>query len=129
MDIMGVPSHEIGKLQYEGWGARNTRFIQIDELVMREAVKRKLNLQNHYINMMIYGYINQKTFQDIRTPIPKQEDTAEDDASSDEDEDEEDEEEEAIQGGFGPDTKEEEERGAAGKRQDIAMENDGKRMP
>ena len=101
MDIMGVPSHEIGKLQYEGWGARNTKFIQIDELVMREAVKRKLNLQNHYIDMMIYGYINNKTFQDIRTPMPKQEDTAEEDASSEEDEDEdEDEDDEAIQGGF-----------------------------
>lgn len=83
MDIMGVPSHEIGKLQYEGWGAKNTKFIQIDELVMRESVKRKLNLQNYYVDMMLYGYINKKTFQDIRTPVPKQEDEAEEDGGDD----------------------------------------------
>ena len=93
MDIMGVPSHEIGRLQYEGWGARHTKFIQIDELVMREAVKRKLNLQDYYVDMIIYGYIDKKTFQDIRTPMPKQEDEAEvegeDYTSSDEDKNEE----------------------------------------
>ena len=90
MEIMGVPSHEIGKLQYEGWGARGTKFIQIDELVMREAVKRKLNLHKYYLDMLIYGYINKKTFQDIRSPIPKQKDKAEgsgeEDTSSGEDE-------------------------------------------
>ena len=79
MDIMGVPSQEIGRLQYEGWGARKLKFVQIDELVMREAVKRKLNLQNHYLDMVIYGYIDKKTFQDIRTPIWKQDDKAEGD--------------------------------------------------
>ena len=83
MDIMGVPSREIGRLQYEGWGARNTKFIQIDELVMREAVKRRLNLQNYYVDMMIYGYIDKKTFQDIRTPMPNREDEAEDNGDDD----------------------------------------------
>ena len=101
MDIMGVPSHEIGKLQYEGWGAKNTKFIQIDELVMREAVKRKLNLQNYYVDMMIYGYVNKKTFQDIRTPmVTKENEVGEDSgdgASSDEDE-------EPIEGSFAPET-------------------------
>ena len=92
MDIMGIPSHEIGRLQYEGWGARHTKFIQIDELVMREAVKRKLNLQHFYVDMIIYGFIDNKTFQDVRTPMLKHEDEAEVDGedytSSDEDEDE-----------------------------------------
>ena len=101
MDIMGVPSHEIGKLQYEGWGAKNTKFIQIDELVMREAVKRKLNLQNYYVDMMIYGYVNKKTFQDIRTPMGTKENEIgednRDNASSDEDE-------EPIEGSFAPET-------------------------
>ena len=89
MDIMGVPSHEIGKLQYEGWGAKKTKFIQIDELVKREAVRRELNLQNYYVDMMIYGYINKKTFEDIRTPMQETQDEAEEesdeDTSSDED--------------------------------------------
>ena len=120
MDIMGVPSHEIGKLQYEGWGARNTKFIQIDELVMREAVKRKLNLQHYYIDMMIYGYINKKTFEDIRTAMPKQEDKARDDGADDASSNED---EEASQGGFVPDIKEQ--RGAAGNSEDVEMDYHG----
>lgn len=83
MDIMGVPSHEIGRLQYEGWGEKDTKFIQIDALVMREAVKRRLNLQNYYVDMMIYGYIDKKTFQDIRTPMQTREDEAEEDGDDD----------------------------------------------
>ena len=71
MSILGVPPEEIGKLQYEGWGMRDTKFIGVDELVMREAVKRKLNLQNHYVDMMIYGYIKKQRWEDVRTPMPK----------------------------------------------------------
>ena len=119
MDIMGVPSQEIGKLQYEGWGARSTKFVQIDELVMREAIKRKLNLQSFYVDMIAFGYINQKTFQDIRTPMRKQEDEAEedgeDDTSSEKDED-------TNQSSFGPNAKGEEGRGAAKKGEDIKMD-------
>ena len=113
MDIMGVPGHEIGKLQYEGWGVRRTKFIQIDELVMREAIKRKLDLQNYYVDMIIYGYINKKTFQDIRTPVRKQEDEAvegeEDDTSSGEDE-------EADYSGFEPRKRGERQREADGEK-------------
>lgn len=125
MDIMGVPIHDIGRLQYEGWGAKDTKFIQIDELVMREAVKRKLNLQNYYIDMMIYGYINKKTFQDIRRRMPKQEDEIDegiDDGTSSEDE-------EAHQSGFGPDTEGEEQGGAAKNGEDTEMDYDGYSMP
>ena len=119
MDIMGVPSQEIGKLQYEGWGARSTKFIQIDELVMREAIKRKLNLQSFYVDMMMFGYINKKTFQDIRTPMRRQEDQAEedgeDDTSGEEDED-------MNPSNFGPDAKGEEGRGAAELGEDVEMD-------
>lgn len=108
MDIMGVPSQEIGKLQYEGWGARSTKFIQIDELVMREAVKRKLNLQSFYVDMMMFGYIDKQTFQDIRIPMRTQEDEAkpegEDDTASEENED-------MDQSSSGPDAKGKEGRG------------------
>lgn len=68
--IMGVPAREVGRLQYEGWGYRDTKFIPIDELVMRESIRRKLNLQSHYVDMMIYGYMNKKTFEDVRAPVP-----------------------------------------------------------
>lgn len=125
MDIMGVPSHEIGKLQYEGWGVKNTKFIQIDELVMREAVKRKLNLQNYYVDMMLYGYINKKTFQDIRTRMPKQEDETEEDSEDDTSS----EDGEANESGFGPDTEGEEQAGASETGEDVEMDWNGYGMP
>ena len=71
LSILGVPPNEVGKLQYEGWGERKTKFIGIDDLVMREAIRRKLNMQYNYVDMMIFGYINKKSWQDIRTPMPE----------------------------------------------------------
>ena len=70
MTILGVPPEEVGKLQYEGWGHKKTKFIHIDELVMGEAIRRNLNLHHHYVDMMIYGYVDKRTFEDIRTPMP-----------------------------------------------------------
>jgi len=55
---------------------------------MREAVKRKLNLQNHYVDMMIYGYVNKQRWEDIRTPMPKPVQTVESDDEDSEDEEE-----------------------------------------
>ena len=126
MDIMGVPSHEIGRLQYEGWGAKNTKFIQIDELVMREAVKRKLNLQIYYVDMMLYGYIDKKTFQDIRTPMRKQEDEAEENSEYNTSSDDDD---EANQKGFGPDTETMEQGGTAENGEDVEMDYHGHNLP
>lgn len=88
MSILGVPPEGIGKLQYEGWGLKDTKFIGVDELVMREAVKRKLNLQNHYVDMMIYGYVNKQRWEDIRTPMPKPVQSVESEDEETEDEDE-----------------------------------------
>ena len=40
-------------------------------MVMREGFRRRLGLQRFYVDMMIYGYVNKKTFEDIiRRPIP-----------------------------------------------------------
>ncbi|MCJ1460138.1 hypothetical protein MMC28_010517 [Mycoblastus sanguinarius] len=87
MSILGIPPQEVGKLQYEGWGFKNTKFVQIDELVMRESVRRKLSLQNHYVDMMLYGYINKKSFEDIRTPmLPSPQQVVDSDTEDSEDE-------------------------------------------
>ena len=65
MSILGVPHDKIGKLHYEGWGKTRHLFIRIDQLVMREAIRRGLNLQEHYMDMIIYGYVNRTTFEDV----------------------------------------------------------------
>ena len=68
MSILGVPPHEIGKLQFEGWGTGTATFISLDHLVVLEALRRRLNLQNHYVDMMLYGYVNKRTWEDIKRP-------------------------------------------------------------
>ena len=71
--VLGVPAEEVGMLQYEGWGVGGSRkkLLGVCDLVMREAFRRKLGLQRFYVDMMVYGYINKKTFQDIiRNPPP-----------------------------------------------------------
>ena len=50
------------------WGTGTIPFIPIDELISREAIRRHLNRQNYYIDMMIYGYINKHTWEDNLRP-------------------------------------------------------------
>ena len=68
--ILGVPPHEVGKLQYEGWGLAKRKFIPIDDLICREALKRRLDLHHYYLDMMIYGHIQKRTFRNIKNPAP-----------------------------------------------------------
>ena len=70
--MLGVPAAEVGRLSWEGWGevGRKNRFVGICELVMKEGIRRRLRLQECYIDMMRYGYIDSKTYQDIkRKPV------------------------------------------------------------
>lgn len=67
--VFGVQAEEVGKLCYEGRGRGERKLVPIDELIGREAVRRRLTLQHHYIDMMLYGYVNKRTFQDVRTPM------------------------------------------------------------
>ncbi len=102
MSILGVPPHEVGKLQYEGWGLGTKLFVPIDRLIMLEALRRRLNLQNHYVDMMIYGYVNKKTWEDIKRPVappdPNEEETEveEDWETSEDDDDSDDDSEEEV---------------------------------
>ncbi|KAL6722159.1 hypothetical protein ACLMJK_001266 [Lecanora helva] len=68
--IMGIPGKDVGRLRYEGWGEGQRLFVPVDELVMKEAIRRKMRLYDFYTDMMIWGYINKKTWQDVRTPMP-----------------------------------------------------------
>ena len=66
--VLGVPWYEVGQLQYEGWGkGRPHRFIPIEDLVMRETVKRGLGMEKHYLDMMLHGYVNKKTWENMWT--------------------------------------------------------------
>ncbi|MCJ1369844.1 hypothetical protein MMC20_001056 [Loxospora ochrophaea] len=65
MSVAGVHPQEIGRGQFEGWGYGSQKVLRPDELIMREAVKRKIDLHSRYLDMMIWGYIDKKTGEDI----------------------------------------------------------------
>ena len=65
LEIMGVPWHLVGRGQLEGWGRGRKLLIRPDELIMREAARRKLGFEKQYLDMMIWGHIDQKTKKDI----------------------------------------------------------------
>ncbi|KNG90236.1 hypothetical protein ANOM_002027 [Aspergillus nomiae NRRL 13137] len=55
--VYGVPPQEVGALQYEGYGRheRVTKFIQPDELILREMARRQLNLGDMYQDIFLTG--------------------------------------------------------------------------
>lgn len=65
MSILGVAPEQIGKGHLEGWGLGTKRLLPPDELVMRESVRRRLDFHKRYMDMMVWGYINNKTLEDI----------------------------------------------------------------
>ncbi|KFY26108.1 hypothetical protein V493_04260 [Pseudogymnoascus sp. VKM F-4281 (FW-2241)] len=66
MSIFGVPPAEIGRLHLEGWGEGKIHLFRIDELVMRESVRRKLKLDDHLLYMMLWGHVDPVTGKDIK---------------------------------------------------------------
>lgn len=64
MMMMSVPRHEVGQLSREGWGSTPKPMLRIDELVMREGVRRRLRMQDKYVDMMLYGFVDKRTFED-----------------------------------------------------------------
>ncbi|OBT63496.1 hypothetical protein VE03_08108 [Pseudogymnoascus sp. 23342-1-I1] len=66
MSIFGVSPAEIGKLHLEGWGEGKIHLFRIDELVMRESVRRRLRLDDHLLYMMLWGHVDPVTGRDIK---------------------------------------------------------------
>ena len=59
MPILGVPPRRVGRLQWEGYGKRvGVKMLQVDELVMREGVRRELDLQTMYLDQALDGFVD-----------------------------------------------------------------------
>ena len=66
--VCGVPAKEVGQLQYEGWGSGKPKlFLKVENLVAKEGIRRGLGIEKHYLDMMLHGYINKETWEDIWT--------------------------------------------------------------
>ncbi|RFU74194.1 histidine kinase group [Trichoderma arundinaceum] len=63
--IQGIPFQEIGQQHKEGWGAGQMHLLRPDEVVPIEAVRRGLHLDDHLSHMVIWGYFDWKTGENI----------------------------------------------------------------
>jgi hypothetical protein len=59
--IWGIPPFEIGIGHLEGWGQGRVHLMRPDELVIREAVRRRLDPKNHIMGMLLWGYVDPVT--------------------------------------------------------------------
>ncbi|THV71956.1 hypothetical protein D6D23_05563 [Aureobasidium pullulans] len=58
MPIMGVPAQLVGRWGYECWGLGQTKLLRPDELVLKEAVRRRAGLQRMFLSYLSYGYLD-----------------------------------------------------------------------
>ncbi|KAH6611219.1 histidine kinase group [Trichoderma cornu-damae] len=63
--IQGIPFQEIGQQHKEGWGAGRMHLLRPDEVIPIEAVRRGLHLDDHLSHMVIWGYFDWKTGENI----------------------------------------------------------------
>ncbi|KAI9744257.1 MAG: hypothetical protein M1818_002409 [Claussenomyces sp. TS43310] len=65
LPIFGIAPEDIGKGHLEGWGLGKIHLYRMDELIPREACRRYLNLDKHMMNMMLWGYVDPVTKENI----------------------------------------------------------------
>ncbi|KAH7008282.1 hypothetical protein EDB80DRAFT_515453, partial [Ilyonectria destructans] len=64
-EVFGVPCHEVGVVHCEGWGEGIRHLARPDELIPMEAVTRGLELDKHLMDMVIWGYIDFNTGENL----------------------------------------------------------------
>ncbi|KAG6009667.1 hypothetical protein E4U21_001731 [Claviceps maximensis] len=69
--IHGVPIHEVGTGHFEGWGLGDIHLQRPDELIPVEAIARGLMLDDHFVYMMLWGYIDFETGENM---VPTEQD-------------------------------------------------------
>ena len=65
MPFFDIPPEEIGIGHLEGWGKGHVHLYRPDQLVIRESVRRRLDLKSHIMGMLIWGYIDPRTGKNI----------------------------------------------------------------
>lgn len=72
LPIFGVRPEKIGRGRLEYWGEKSTQqlgrtpqwLFRPDQLIVREAIRRGMSLERHYLQFMLYGYVRPDTLQD-----------------------------------------------------------------
>jgi hypothetical protein len=55
--IFGIERRRVGSKMREGESAKGNLVLRLDQLIMREEIRRNLNLQDYYESMLLWGYI------------------------------------------------------------------------
>lgn len=63
--VYGVPFSEVGVGHMEGWGRGRRHLMRPDELIPYEAVVRGLELDEHLMHMMTWGYFDWHTGENL----------------------------------------------------------------
>src|ERR1700761_1311588 len=72
MDIFGVKAAKVGRGKLEYWGLKTAKelnrplstLLRPDQLVVREAYRRGLRFDKHYLRFLLYGYVRPDTLED-----------------------------------------------------------------
>ncbi|EXJ60442.1 hypothetical protein A1O7_04594 [Cladophialophora yegresii CBS 114405] len=72
LDMFGVPAREIGRGRLEYWGLKTEEdvgrklhgLLRPDQLIVREAIKRGMRFEKHYLRFLLYGYVGPDTLED-----------------------------------------------------------------
>lgn len=65
--ILGMPLKRTGLLQYEFWGrrGRTKMMMGIEALVLREGIRRNMELASNSVDFMVSGFIDKSTSEDV----------------------------------------------------------------
>ncbi|KIX09635.1 uncharacterized protein Z518_00716 [Rhinocladiella mackenziei CBS 650.93] len=72
LSIFGIPPEQVGRGRLEYWGERTATqlgrepeiLLRPDQLIIREAIRRRMTFKKMYIRFMTYGYVRPDTLVD-----------------------------------------------------------------
>ncbi|KAH6881563.1 hypothetical protein BKA58DRAFT_4905 [Alternaria rosae] len=64
-----VPEEQWGLLSLEGWNEDGKRMPHALDLVITESIRRGLDVQQYYLDFVMYGYGDSKTGENIPVPV------------------------------------------------------------
>jgi hypothetical protein len=64
-EIHGVPFDDVSRGHLEGWGLGEAHLMRPDELIPLEGVTRGLELDKHLMHMVVWGYVNWETGENL----------------------------------------------------------------
>jgi hypothetical protein len=68
--VFGMPLTSAGSLQFEGrvGDPDSAKLLRPDELVMKEGIRRELRMNRWYLDLMLWGHVDEETGENIWPP-------------------------------------------------------------